>query len=73
VSCNEFFGMAAGFEDVVKADDVGLDVGIGVVDAIADASLSGEVDDDVEMMLGKEGVDEGAVSDGAADEGPSDV
>ena len=38
---------AAGFEDVVETDEVGFDVGVGVVDAVADAGLGGEVDDEV--------------------------
>ena len=46
--------MAAGLEDVVEADDVGLDVGIGVGDAIANTGLSSEVDNDVELLFGKE-------------------
>ena len=38
---------AAGFEDVVEADEVGLDIGIGVGDAIAHTSLGCEVDNDL--------------------------
>ena len=37
----------AGFEDVVEADEVALDVGIGVDDAVADTGLCSEVDDDL--------------------------
>ena len=60
--------MAAGFEDVVEAYHVGLDIGIGILDAVADSCLSGEVDYDVEVILGKEGIDGGFVSDVALDE-----
>ena len=62
--------MAAGFEDVVEADEVGFDVGIGVSDAVADTGLGGEVDDDIELVLCEEGVDEVAVGDVASDKGP---
>lgn len=64
-----FVGMAAGFEDVVEADEVGLDVSIGVGDAIADAGLGCEVDYNLRMVFGEDAVDEGAVGDVAADEG----
>ena len=62
--------MAAGFEDVVEADEVGFDVGIGVSDAVADTGLGGEVDDDIELVFGEESVDEIAVGDVASDKGP---
>ena len=66
---NGVIGMSAGFEDVVEADHVALDVGVGVLDAVAYAGLGGEVDDNVEVVLGKEGVDEGFVGEVAFDEG----
>lgn len=52
---DEVFGsvVAAGFEDVVEADEVRFDVCVGVVDAVANAGLSGEVDDDVKMVFCK--------------------
>ena len=53
--------MAAGFEDVVEADDVGLDIGIGILDAVTDAGLGCEVDDNIELPFGKEVVDKGLV------------
>ena len=55
--------MAAGFEDVVEAYHVGLDIGIGVLDAVADSCLCGKVYYDVEVILGKKGIDGGFVSD----------
>ena len=61
---------AAGFEDVVEADEVALDVGVGVGDGVADAGLRGEVDDDVGVVLVEDLVDEGPVSEVALDEGP---
>ena len=62
---------AAGLEDVVEADEVGLDVGVGVGDGVADAGLGGEVDDDVEVVVGEEFVDGGFVGDVATNEGPT--
>ena len=61
--------MAAGFEDVVETDEVALDVGIGVGDAVADAGLGGEVHHNLRMIFGEDAVDEGAVGDVSADEG----
>ena len=66
---NDVIGMPAGFEDVVEADHIALDVGVGVLDAVAYAGLGGEVDDDVEVVLGKDFVDEGFVGEIAFDEG----
>ena len=53
--------VAAGFEDVVEADEVGFDVGIGVGDAVAYACLCSKVDYNLGPELGKEFVDELAV------------
>ena len=61
--------VAAGFEDVVEADEVTLDVGIRVGDAVADAGLRSEVHHNLRMVFGEDAVDEGAVGDVAADEG----
>lgn len=68
---DEVFGgvVAAGFEDVVEADEVGFDVGVWVVDTVANAGLGGEVDDDVRLVLGKQLVDGGFVGEVAFDEG----
>ena len=53
--------MPAGFQDVVEANHVAMDVGIGILDAVTYTGLGGEVDDDVELMFGKEVVDQGLV------------
>ena len=42
---------AASFQNIVKADEVALDVGVRVGDGIADAGLCGEVHDDGEVVL----------------------
>ena len=60
--------MAAGFEDVIEADEVGLDVSVGIGDAIAHASLGSQIHDNMRLILGENAVDEGAVGYVAADE-----
>ena len=56
--------MATGFKDVVEANDVAFDVGVGVLDAVADAGLGGEIDYNVEVILFEESIDERFVGDG---------
>ena len=60
---------ATGFEDVVEAHDVALDVGVGVLDAVAHACLGCKVDHDVEVVLLEEAVDERLVGEVSLDEG----
>ena len=47
-------GMTAGFEDVVEADEVGLDVHVGVRNGIPHAGLGGEIHHDVRMPGGED-------------------
>ena len=61
--------VATGFQDVVEADKVGLDIGIRIGDAIAYACLCREIDDDLWLVLCKELVNERTVGDIALDEG----
>ena len=61
---------AAGFEDIVEADEVALDVGVRVRDGIADAGLGGEVHDDGEVVLFEQAVDGGLVGEVRFDECP---
>lgn len=61
--------VTTGFQDIVEADKVGLDIGIGIGDAIAYACLSREIDDDLWLVLCKELVNERTVGDIALDEG----
>ena len=60
--------MPACLEDIVEADDVALEVHVGVLDAVSHARLRGEVHHDVKLVLGEELVHEVAVRDAAADE-----
>ena len=53
----------AGLEDVQEADEVALQIGIRVRDAIADARLGGEVHDLIELFLGEERIDGSLVGD----------
>lgn len=60
--------VTASFEDVVETDEVGFDVGVGVIDAVADAGLGGEVDDEVWLFGFEELVYDGFVGEVALDE-----
>ena len=48
--------VAAGFQDVQKADDVGVDVRAGVLQGVAHAGLGGQVAHGVELLGGEQGV-----------------
>ena len=61
-----------GFEDVVEADEVRLDVGIGVGDAVADTGLGCEVHHDIEVIVFEEFIDSLFRGDVAFDEVPVD-
>ena len=65
---NDVIRVPAGLQDVVEPDHVALDVGIRILDAIADTRLSCEVHDDVKMVFLEEAVDEGLVGEVAFDE-----
>ena len=62
--------MPTGFEDIVEANDVALNIDIGVVDAVAYTGLGCEVDHDIEFILGKEVINQGLVDYAAFDERP---
>ena len=59
----------AGFEYIIEADDVALDIDVRILDRIAHARLRRQVDDDVEPILFKQFLDQIAIGDAAADEG----
>ena len=61
-------GAAGGVEQVLRAQDVGQEEELGVLDAAVHVALGGEVDHVVELVAGEEVVHEGAVADVAADE-----
>jgi len=64
------FKVAACFQDVVEADEVALDIGVGVRDGITDASLGGEVHDDGKVVFLEQAVDGGLVGKVRLDECP---
>lgn len=64
------FVVAAGLKDVVEPDEVALDVGVGVGDAVAHACLGGEVDHYCYLVFGEDRLHGGLVGDGGVDEGP---
>ena len=45
--------VATSLENVIEPDDVRLDIGIGICDAIAHASLCRKVDHNIEAVVGK--------------------
>jgi hypothetical protein len=61
-------GMPACLEDVGEGNDVALHIGMRILNRVAHAGLSGEVDDAVELVGGKAGVDGRAVRKVGADE-----
>lgn len=42
--------VAAGFEDIAEADDVGVDIGLRIDETVADTGLGGEVTDAIELF-----------------------
>ena len=64
---------AACLKNVVEADYIRLDINVGIGYRVADARLRGEVDDDVEAVLGKERVNELPIGNIALDENPTAV
>ena len=56
-------GVAAGFEDVIEAGQVGVYVGVRVGDAVAHAGLGGQVDHDVRLVDLEQDLDHGFIGD----------
>ena len=61
--------MAAGFQNVVKANQVTFDVGIRVGDGIANTSLSAQIDYNIRVILPKNTVDESFIRKVSLDKG----
>lgn len=53
-----FVTVAAGFEDVIETDEVSLDIGTGVGDAVTYTGLGSEVDYNLGFVLSKEAVNQ---------------
>ena len=64
------FVVAARLEDVVESDEVALDIGVGVGDAVAHACLGGQVDDYGYVVVREDVLHYCLVGDGGVDEGP---
>ena len=60
--------VTAGFEDVVEANDVALDIDIWILDAISHTGLGGKVDHNIEVVFLEELIDKLAVGNGALHE-----
>ena len=61
--------MPAGFQDIVEANHIALDVGVGILNGVANTRLSGQVDNDIEVLLLKEVVNEGFIGKVSFNEG----
>ena len=59
--------VAARLQNVIKAENVGGNIRIGIDNRIADARLCGEMDDDVDLLFGKEAPDRFPVGEVAAE------
>ena len=46
--------MAAAFEHMQEAPDIGVDIGVRVIERVADAGLRGEMDDALGLLLGED-------------------
>ena len=57
-----------GFQNVVKADDIGFDIDVRMVDRVSYACLGSKVDDDIKAVFGKKPIDETLVCNRAFDE-----
>ena len=64
------FVVAARLKDVVESDEVALDVGVGIGDAVAHACLGGQVDDYGYTVVREDCLHSGLIGDGGMDEGP---
>lgn len=62
--------VAAGLENVVESDEVALDIGVGIGDAVAHACLGGQVDDFGYTVMREDVLHGCLVGDGGVDEGP---
>lgn len=60
--------MPACFQQIVKTNDVRLDIDVRMVNAIADTRLRRKVDHDVEVVLGKQLIHQCFITDGTTDE-----
>ena len=43
--------VSACFKNIIKSDDIALDIGIRVVDAVTDSRLCSQIDDDLGTIL----------------------
>ncbi len=60
--------MAAAFEYMQKARDVGVDIVMGVIERVAHTGLRGEMDHALRLLRGKGRVHDGAVGEVGLDE-----
>ena len=63
--------IAAGLQNIVEADDIGFDVGIGIGDGIADTGLRRQIHHHVKALFGEQLFHQGLVGDAATDKAPA--
>lgn len=61
--------VAAGFEDVHEANDIGIDVGMRIFKAVANAGLGGKIDYPIKSVFGKDLFDGSAIAQVSLNEG----
>lgn len=68
-----YFVVTAGFKDVVESNEVGFDIGIGIGDAVAYASLCSKVHNNLRLISGEDVFDEWFVGNVSLYEGKERV
>jgi len=63
------FVVTTGFEDVHETNDIGIDVGMRILKAVAHSSLGGKIDYPVESMFGKNLFDGSTIAQISLNEG----
>ena len=58
-----YWVVTAGLEDIIEADHVRLDIGIGILNRVAYSSLCGQVYHNIELFFSEEAVDESFVGE----------
>ena len=62
--------VAAGFKNVIEANHVALDIGVGILYRVTHAGLCCEIHDDVELIFGEQGINNGLICKISLDEVP---
>ena len=60
-------GMAAGLQDVVKSDDIALDICVRIGDAVSYTGLCSQVYNDIGLVIPENSIDQGFIRQVALD------